>query len=147
MKTSIGERLKQFMQYKGDKAAGLAAALGYSNAEKLNRLFRDKNAKPGYDTIMDIASYYPDLDMEWFLKGAGEMRRGTNKTANAVKGHIQGNSLVSVIKNSKLPGDQKLEMALQLLNEYSGRIDHLQKEMEVKNTLLMRSATQTKRKP
>jgi hypothetical protein len=144
MAHTLGDRLKQFLAFKGHKVTHLAEELGYSNAEKLNRLFRDKDAKPGYDTIMDIANHYPDMNVEWFLKGVGEMIVTPTERTTPATVHNTGlpddDAMISAIKNSKLSGDQKFEMALELLRVYADQIERLQNEMEIKNKLLLLGA-------
>ena len=138
MITTIGDRLKQIMTYKGHKPSQLAEALGYSNAEKLHRIFRDGDAKPGYDTIMDIAGYYPDMNIEWFMRGVGDMLVPKAGRKGAEKVNFQeDNALITSIRKSKLTWEQKFEMSLELLREYAGQIERLQRDIEIKNRLLL----------
>ncbi|MBL7729462.1 MAG: helix-turn-helix transcriptional regulator [Dinghuibacter sp.] len=143
MNTTIGQRLKIFLEFKGHKVTQLADALGYSNAEKLNRLFRDKDARPGYDTIMDIANHYPDLNIEWFLKGEGEMRTVGKTFPALASGKLsvpEDTAMINAIKKSNLPCQQKFDMALELLRVYAHQVERLQAEMEIKNKLLLLNA-------
>lgn len=81
MPSSVADRLLQFLKYKSMTLNELGVKLGYRSKEKLYRLERDADAKPGYDTILDIGNFFPELSLEWWLTGRGNMmQKGAEKS-------------------------------------------------------------------
>lgn len=75
MITDIALRIGQYIAYLQVSRREFAFRLGYSSSEKINRLFREGGAKPGFDIIADIANKFVDLDVDWLVTGRGDMLR------------------------------------------------------------------------
>jgi len=77
--TSIKDRILQIADLKEDSKAKFFENIGasYSN-------FRGKSKKssPSADILVDISSFYPDVNTDWLLTGIGEM---TNNSSDLVE--------------------------------------------------------------
>lgn len=66
------ERLIQFAQSEGIMNANqLAKYLGYGSSEKISRLGRGKNTKPGFDLLVDLANKFENAPLYWLITGKG----------------------------------------------------------------------------
>jgi len=59
----------------------MAKTLGYNNGDKIYNIINRKN-KPGFDTLHDILTHYPQVNADWLLRGEGDMFR-SDKTQPA----------------------------------------------------------------
>jgi phage repressor protein C with HTH and peptisase S24 domain len=50
----------------------MAKTLGYNNGDKIYNIINRKN-KPGFDTLHDILTHYPQINADWLLRGEGTM--------------------------------------------------------------------------
>lgn len=75
------ERIIKLAEYKGFKSINDFAinGLGYSSAEKINRLKKEEN-KPSYHIITSITNKFVDVNPNWLLTGLGEMLKGLEGT-------------------------------------------------------------------
>lgn len=69
------ERLFQYFDYKGIKYTPVERELGLSNGY-LGKM-RARGASIGSEIIEKIVLYYPDINPEWLLTGAGQMIRNS----------------------------------------------------------------------
>ncbi|GAA4319608.1 hypothetical protein [Compostibacter hankyongensis] len=69
----IVRRLDAYIKYRELNPNRFSEMLGYASPEKIYRLFREENAKPGVDILIDISNIFEDLNMQWVLTGKGEM--------------------------------------------------------------------------
>ena len=59
----------------------LAKELGYKAPEKIYTIINRKS-KPGFDTLTDIFTRFPELSSEWLMRGEGEMfKKAADETA------------------------------------------------------------------
>lgn len=97
MDTDIVLRIKALMAYYSMSSLALAKELGYKSSEKISRLFREKNAKPSYDIIFDIANKF-EINADWLITGRGSMLIKENQSDMvAVKNKIPFYDDVSTI--------------------------------------------------
>lgn len=74
---TFAKRLSYLLDLKGIKNPNeFGKTLGYSNSEKIIRLFRDPNNKPSYEILEDITNKFEDINANWLLTGRGNMLRG-----------------------------------------------------------------------
>ncbi len=63
----------------------MAKTLGYNNGDKIYNIINRKN-KPGFDTLHDILTHYPQVNSDWLLRGEGIMFR--NQKAEEVPADV-----------------------------------------------------------
>lgn len=62
------------MQHHGFKnLTQVAKAVGYTSAEKLSRLDRDKTTNPSFQIIADLSNLFVDINTAWLITGSGQM--------------------------------------------------------------------------
>jgi hypothetical protein len=81
--SNIYERLLKIVEYHNIENINIFALkyLGYKSAEKLYRLNRE-NSNPSFEIIQDIANKFPEIDMNWFITGQGNMLKKDNVEGN-----------------------------------------------------------------
>ncbi len=68
--TPISARIKDWMDSEKLTPGSLATVLGYSQAEKLYRLFREeKEANPSVEILRDISNMFVSFDLAWIITG------------------------------------------------------------------------------
>lgn len=77
-------RLSTWLQYKGLNANSAAQQMGYTNASKIYKLLQ--GTSPGFDTIVEFLTTWPDLSPDWLLLGSGPMVRGDSGGAAPLPG-------------------------------------------------------------
>ncbi len=71
--SSFFERLIKFAQSQGIMNANqLAKHLGYGSSEKISRLGRGNNTKPGFDLLLDLANMFETVPLFWLITGKAE---------------------------------------------------------------------------
>ena len=50
----------------------LAKHLGYGSSEKISRLGRGNNTKPGFDLLLDLANMFENVPLFWLITGRTE---------------------------------------------------------------------------
>lgn len=71
--SSFFERLIKFAQSQGIMNANqLAKHLGYGSSEKISRLGRGNNTKPGFDLLLDLANMFENVPLFWLITGRTE---------------------------------------------------------------------------
>ena len=68
----FGDRLAALLVHYGQNAYQMAGLMGYDRPNKLYALIRHE-AKPGFETLVDMLRAYPEVRAEWLLTGAGPM--------------------------------------------------------------------------
>lgn len=131
-------RLEDFMHHKRLNAYQLSLELGYKGSEKLQRLFREEDAKPSADTMLDICQRFPELNPTWWLTGEGTMLRTENNLKETLGDNntINDEAAVRAIMISKIPEKQKTEFILKLLANYQFEIARLNEAVAFKTQLL-----------
>lgn len=90
---SIGQRLKQFIKYKGLKQSEFSERMGFSTTI-LSRYVNDKHI-PGPETLIDISLKFEEINLHWLLTGQGEMllsnkeEKASNSEMEAMKEEIK----------------------------------------------------------
>lgn len=132
-KQSIGDRLTEFLKYKQITIPKLAEALNHPRSEKLQRLVRDSDAQPSYDTILEISNYFPDLNLEWWLKGTGSMlQKHDEQQSNDDAG------LIAVIR-SNLPDKEKNLLLIDLVRKANTEVQRLTQELQAMSKFMERT--------
>lgn len=129
-KQSIGDRLAEFLKYKGMTIPKLAEGLNHPRSEKLQRLVREADAQPSYDTILEISNFFPDLNLEWWLKGTGSMLQKHDEQPNN-----DDAGLIAVIR-SNLPDKEKNLLLIELVRKANGEIKRLHEELQTMADLM-----------
>lgn len=132
-KQSIGDRLTEFLKYKQMTISKLAEALNHPRSEKLQRLVREADAQPSYDTIMEISNYFPDLNLEWWLKGIGSMLQKPGEQQ-----YNDDAGLIAVMK-SGLPDKEKTLLLIELVRKANAEIKRLHEELQTMAGLMKKS--------
>ena len=76
----VGDRIKAFLEAHGLNAYQASQKLGHEKPSKVYKLVNN-DAKPGYDTIVELLTAWPDLSPEWLILGTGPMLRGGDTAA------------------------------------------------------------------
>lgn len=95
---TVQERLSEFISYLGISVSQFEQRIGVGNAFVKNTNERMKNSSKKL-----ISSRYPELNMDWLIKGEGEMLKSQNNTINS-SGNNSANAIngnASVISNTK----------------------------------------------
>jgi hypothetical protein len=129
-KQSVGDRLMVFLNYKGLTIRELADALGYTRSEKLLRLVREHDAQPNYTTIMDVSNHFPEMNIEWWLKGNGTMLQETDEFGK------EEDAAIAVILKSNLPDADKNILLVRLVKDYKDENKRLMRELELFGQML-----------
>ena len=79
MKTTVKERLAEFLKYKGTSQRKFEISVGLSNGYVNNIR---QSIQP--EKIKNIAQVYPDLNTGWLLTGEGEMLKTQGETIRGV---------------------------------------------------------------
>ncbi|MGJ3236454.1 helix-turn-helix domain-containing protein [Marivirga sp.] len=66
------DRLQIFMADKNLSANGLATKMGYESGSRISRVLRGEG-HPSFDFISKLCELYPELRMDWLIKGDGNM--------------------------------------------------------------------------
>lgn len=73
MESTTGKRLKHLRIQKGLDVEGFAKVLGVK-ASAVYGLEKDAN-KPSFETIANLTTAFPDLNLDWLINGTGPMLR------------------------------------------------------------------------
>jgi hypothetical protein len=130
VKQSVGDRLVVFLNYKGLSVRELAEDLGYTRSEKLLRLVRERDAQPNYTTIMDISNHFPEMNIEWWLKGNGAMLQETIEFGK------EEDAAIAVILKSALPDADKIILLVRLLKDNKDENKRLMRELDLFGQML-----------
>jgi hypothetical protein len=99
MDNLINNRLRTYIEYKKLNPNSFSKQLGYSNSEKISRLFRLSDAYPSYEIIFDISNKFEELNLNWLITGEGEMLKSHNKMEIKNKGANNGNNNNNTVIN------------------------------------------------
>lgn len=68
---TIVTRIKEYLDYKGISNAAFEKSMGLSNAAFRNLLL--KGGSIGSDKIENFITLYPEVSLDWLIRGVGEM--------------------------------------------------------------------------
>lgn len=93
--TPIPDRFNELLAYFKLDAFGFASAIGDQRSEKVKRIL-DGKGFPSFDMLLRIKKTFPDVNLNWLVRGTGHMITQSNKLggANIV---IKGNADSSYI--------------------------------------------------
>lgn len=74
MSNAIGARITQVIEAEGLTNNSFAKRIGVS-AASIGYITGERQSKPGFDIIEKIASAFPDINMDWLVRGYGLMRK------------------------------------------------------------------------
>jgi len=81
MKTTIGQRLALLIESENLNNLSFAKRVGVSPTS-IGYITGERQSKPGFELIEKIATAFPQLDIDWLVRGYGEMRKGTDASAS-----------------------------------------------------------------
>ena len=94
-RTSVATgRISAWLDHKGLNANSAANKLGYSNASKMYKILQ--GTSPGFDTMVEFLTTWPDLSSDWLLLGAGPMVRGSAVPASDEAGLGRVNRVLAI---------------------------------------------------
>ena len=70
--SDTGGRIKQLLEHYGLSTYQANQKLGYTKSSKLYKVLSNE-VRPGYDTLMEIITAFPDVSPGWLLTGKGPM--------------------------------------------------------------------------
>jgi phage repressor protein C with HTH and peptisase S24 domain len=70
-----GGRIKQLLEHYKLTTYQANEKLGYQKSSKLYKVLGNE-VRPGYDTLVEIMTAFPEVSADWLLTGAGSMLRG-----------------------------------------------------------------------
>lgn len=74
-----GGRIKELLEYYELTVYKASEKLGYGKGSKLYKLIGNET-RPGYETLVDILTLFPDISASWLLLGKGPMLTGPAAT-------------------------------------------------------------------
>lgn len=89
--TTIKERVLQFIEYQGEKKESFFENLGLSYA---NFKGIQKKSALGSDAIDKIISKYPDINLEWLIRGVGKMLKSISPEEMTITPQLNAYPLV-----------------------------------------------------
>lgn len=115
----IIDRLSQFIEYKGISLNSFDKSIGASNGY-IGKQIKNK-ASIGVDLVEKISSIYPDLSLQWLIKGEGKMienvqsekRNELNLYENSVL--IEKEAIISLLTNQLEIKDKQIQDLLQIM--------------------------------
>lgn len=126
------ERLQQFLDSEDLSPSNFAETIEVQRSG-ISHLLSGRN-KPSLDFIKKVAENFPDLNLEWFITGEGEMYKVDN---NLVKDITQSDSLLftSVKKGEEhIVETEKGRLDHSALREFSRISDHSPKIANLEST-------------
>ena len=70
--TTLQERINELLRFLGVTPYQFAKELGYERKNKIYNLVQGKTA-PSWEMLSDIAARYPEVSMEWLVRGKGKL--------------------------------------------------------------------------
>ena len=95
-------RIAAWLAYKELNANLAAQQLGYANSSKLYKILQGTN--PGFDTLAEFFTLWPDLSPDWLILGNGPMVRGEADTPTrtaTLQQVVRGDKVVVVTVDDK----------------------------------------------
>lgn len=82
---TMNQRLKILIEHLGfTSVRSFAKHIGEDYPDKLSRLFRDSQAKLGYESLRNILTTFPEVNAEWLMIGQGPMIRGNSSHGDRI---------------------------------------------------------------
>lgn len=94
--------------------------LGYTNGEKIYRLFREKDGRcgtPGYEVLRDISKNFENINIAWLLTGKGAMFHPDGWEEPAFPNDREANAVTSFLPG----GERRLERQRVPLYDFEAR--------------------------
>lgn len=79
-------RISTWLAHKGLNANAAAQLLGYANSSKMYKLLQ--GTSPGFETLVELLTVWPDLNPDWLLLGKGPMSRPAEAQSAAFPGTL-----------------------------------------------------------
>lgn len=80
--TQLPERFKELLQYYKLDAFGFATEIGDQRSEKIKRIL-DGKGFPSFDMLLRIKKTFPDVNLNWLVRGTGHMINKSTKLGGA----------------------------------------------------------------
>lgn len=145
--TTINQRLKKLLFLLDMNASEFSQQLNYKSPEKISRLIRDndKETKPSYDIIKDIANSFENINIVWLITGKGEMlksdsniqkNKGTGNIIQNGNGNLSGAINIGGEMHSKKSIEERLKGMVHEIRNLRTQVDNLNKIIEEKERLI-----------
>ena len=127
--STVVERIKEYLDYKGISNAAFEKSMGLSNAAFRNLLI--KKGAIGSDKLENFIILYPEVSPEWLVTGKGEML--TTESREEVE-EVRANDksmperLLDIIEGQK----KQIETLLEMLKEKDEEINRLRVELDAR---------------
>lgn len=118
----ILNRLKQYIDYRGISVAAFEKSIGMANASYRNSL--KNNGTIGCDKLERILSVYPDINLEWLIRGKGSMLHSPEIMASGVETNQEREDVVKLLlqelgqKNEEIG---RLKEQIYIMNKKEGQ--------------------------
>ena len=119
-----------FSAFKGFKnLSDLSNYVGFKAPEKLYRLRRIPHSRPSFDMLLQLATAFNDLNLNWLVTGTGQMLLTENIAENATEGENSPETERNPVADS-MTG---LLQTIVRVNETALKedIEHLQHQLQV----------------
>lgn len=129
--TTISERVKLFIEYKGITVNKFSDNVGTSNSY-FNKLIKN-NTTIGSDKIESILRAYPEINSEWLIIGTGNMLKNNN--SDAVLENNTNNSLCEkeneILKMNIKVHEETINMLREKIEFLNEKIEFLKKDINL----------------
>lgn len=98
---NTGERLKQLFEHHGASVYEVGRLLGHGRNSKLYKVISG-DVYPGYETLVEILTLWPDTSAKWLLLGQGPMHQAEATKAPAVSQSVAATSTWAVSSGQKI---------------------------------------------
>lgn len=142
--SNIISRLLEYAKSKRFTISAFEKELGLSNGY-FNAVSRRENAAIGSDKISVIMQKFTDLDINWLITGNGAMSKPEIALVNEIPVGA-GSSRINSIDESQLPAQRKYELCRDAVLELEKRTAFLERELEIKNKIIIMLEGQFSRK-
>lgn len=88
---SLNIRLEQVVKYSGKNVTAFGEEFESVGAENIRKLIKNPKANPSYNFLVELFQKYPNINVNWFLFGNGNMTSENNRESNNhVNDHAPG---------------------------------------------------------
>ncbi len=112
----LGNRLQQIMDYYHLTPNSFSEKLQIQRSS-LSHFFTGRN-KPGWDFLEKLARTFPEINIQWFLTGVGNMLNSRDSNSSTSNIHIEENTKeffteIEKTKTSNLLTSHQIEIAVE----------------------------------
>ena len=108
---TFGERLAYFIELVGMRPAEFSREVGYKRPDKIYHAI-DNKFKLSLESLEDIAVRFPDLNLDWLIRGEGEPLK-SNEPKLIPKIELNPNELLLLVEQQILLQQEAMELLRQ----------------------------------